>query len=111
MKRIILFAACLALLMLPGCATTTATSQQAALENVLLALAGQATGVYLGGGTCTPPAIPPELLNPCAPQPASATPQQLQDALTNCIVNSVALVAVTKYSQRVCTPTTAVKSP
>jgi len=101
MRLISLFVA----LLLAGCATTgTVTQQQAAIENVLLALAGQAAGVYLGG-TCNPPPIPAELLNPCQPQPANATQQQLQDALTTCITSTAVLIAVAKYQQKVCTPT------
>ncbi len=102
--------AMLAVFALAGCSTLGGgNAQQAALDNVLLALGGQATGVYLNGGNCVAPPIPPELLNPCLPQPPTATPEQLSAALTACITNSVALIAVTKYAQRVCTPTVKLK--
>lgn len=93
--------------LLAGCSTMGGgnAAQSVALENVLLALVGQATGVYLNNGTCVPPAIPPTLLNPCAPVPPTASQAEMQAALAACVTNSAVLVAVTKYQQRVCTPT------
>lgn len=96
-------------LTMTGCSTMgNGQIDAVSFNNILMPLISAATGVALNRGTAVCPALPPEALNPCQPAPLNATPEQMQATLNACVTNSVVLVALERFRQKVCTPSTGI---
>lgn len=104
MKIARLFIATVLIFALSACQTAPTQTQsiiEQSAAGLLLALAGQATGIAVGQG-CSQVAPPADLLVGCPQPPIDALPIVVQTALQQCIANSIALITWARATQAMC---------